>query len=64
MTIPHEVREACGIEVGAELLFMRVGPMASPVVSARPRPITNIVAEHAMEDIVPDICRLQMDERG
>jgi AbrB family looped-hinge helix DNA binding protein len=64
VTVPQEIREACGIVPGTDLLFIKTGPdrFECQVLPAR-RSIAEIIATYAMDGSAPNLDRLR-EEMG
>ena len=64
VTIPQEIREACGAAPGADLLFIETGPdtFECRVLPAR-RTLAEVTARYAADGVAPDLARLS-EEMG
>ncbi|MBV9279292.1 MAG: AbrB/MazE/SpoVT family DNA-binding domain-containing protein [Chloroflexi bacterium] len=62
VTIPREVRDACGIVPGADLLFATVAPgrFECRVLPPR-RSLLELVDEYAVDGVAPDLDSLRQD---
>ena len=56
VTIPQEVREACGVTPGTDLFFVKTGPgrFECRVLPAR-RTLVEVTGQYAMECSAPDL---------
>jgi bifunctional DNA-binding transcriptional regulator/antitoxin component of YhaV-PrlF toxin-antitoxin module len=56
VTIPQEIRELCGIEPGAELVFVATGPRAFECRVLPPhRSLMDVVDRFTVEGVAPDL---------
>lgn len=64
VTVPQEIREACGVVPGADLLFVQRGPdsFECRVLPAR-RTLAEVTARYAADGVAPDLSRLR-EEMG
>ena len=64
VTVPQEIREACGVAPGTDLLFAKTGPgrFECRVLPARAT-LVGITKHYAMDGDAPDIARLR-EEMG
>lgn len=63
VTVPQEIREACGIEPGSELLFVKTGEYRFECrVLERPS-LVELTRRYAMPGSAPDLARLR-EEMG
>ena len=60
VTIPQEVREACGVTPGSDLFFVKLGPgrFECRVLPAR-RSLVEITKQYTMDGTAPDIAQLR-----
>ncbi len=64
VTVPHEIREACGVEPGSELLFVPIGPQAFECRVLPPqRSLAELVARYTVDDVAPNLQALR-EEMG
>lgn len=64
VTIPQEVREACGVTPGTDLYFVKTGPggFECRVLPAR-RTLVEVTRQYAMDGTAPDLVGLR-EEMG
>ncbi len=64
VTVPRDIREACGVEPGTDLYFVKTGPdsFECRVLPTAPS-IAAITAEYAMDGVAPDLAQLR-EEMG
>jgi bifunctional DNA-binding transcriptional regulator/antitoxin component of YhaV-PrlF toxin-antitoxin module len=64
VTVPQEIREACGITSGADLYFLQTGPHAFEcrVLPAR-EPLATMFDRFSSSGVAPDLTRLR-EEMG
>ena len=55
VTVPQEIREACGIVPGAEVLFFKTGPNTFDCRVVARRSLVEFTARHASYDPHPDL---------
>ncbi len=62
VTIPREVREACGVTPGTDLFFVKTGPgrFECRVLPASCR-LVEITRQYAMDGTAPDFARLRKE---
>ncbi len=64
VTIPREVREACGVTPGTDLFFVKTGPGRFECrVLPAPRRLVEVTRQYAMDGAVPDLAGLR-EEMG
>ncbi len=64
VTIPQEVREACGVTPGADLFFVKTGPGRFECrVLPAPRTLVEVTRQYAMDGTAPDLAGLR-EEMG
>jgi len=60
VTVPHEIRELCGIEPGAELVFVATGPRAFECRVLPPNSsLMDVVDRFTVEGVAPDLGSLR-----
>ena len=62
VTVPQEIRDLCGIEPGAELLFVPTGPhvFECRVLPAQ-RALMDLVERFTVQDVAPDLEKLRRE---
>ena len=64
VTIPQEVREACGVTPGTDLFFVKTGPGRFECrVLPAPRRLVEVTTQYAMDGRAPDLAGLR-EEMG
>jgi bifunctional DNA-binding transcriptional regulator/antitoxin component of YhaV-PrlF toxin-antitoxin module len=64
VTVPQEIREACGVVPGTDLFFTKTGPARFECQVLPPRhSVAEITARYAMDGPAPDLARVR-EEMG
>lgn len=64
VTIPHDIREACGVAPGTDLMFVKTGPTTFECwVLPPPLSLREIFDKYSVEGVAPDIEQL-LEEMG
>src|SRR5258708_6746053 len=59
VTIPQDIREACGVEPGTDLMFVKTGPTTFECwVLPTPLSLREIFDKYSVEGVAPDIEQL------
>ncbi len=64
VTVPHEIREACGVEPGTDLYFVKTARHTFECrVLPPPRPMLETIERYTVDGVAPDLAQLR-DEMG
>jgi AbrB family looped-hinge helix DNA binding protein len=62
VTVPHDIREACGIEPGTDLMFVQTGPDQFECWVMPPRQsLMELLDKYTVEGVAPDLRQIDED---